>query len=229
MSAPAYLKFFGRDLFIFTIGLKKSEKAALFDAIIHLNMYGFWPENIKKLCEKSKNFSKNFAKIDELFSKSLKNYEKTCERNAQNARKKSLKNKENSNPLANHSFNTETEKETETDIYKQHTTAPKSAGSKPKSVIQQFSNRMLENFEPNIDSKDPGKVGVWYRANCKYFSEILKYCNNDLDLAEGCVYACVTKLEKLGLTGGYAAVVRHLPEYYTEAKKQLELLNNAKG
>lgn len=107
-------------------------------------------------------------------------------------------------------------------------TAQVSAGSvqsnpKPKTAIQQFANRLLENFEPDIDRNDKAKVGVWYRTNCRYFSEILKYCGNDLDLAEGCVYNCVTKLEKAGLTGGYAAVVRHLPEYYAEAKKQMEV------
>ena len=81
MNAPAYLKFYGKDMFIFTANLKKSEKAALLDGIIHLNMYGFWPENIKNLCKKSENFCKNFQKIDELFAKSLQNYEKICERN----------------------------------------------------------------------------------------------------------------------------------------------------
>lgn len=112
------------------------------------------------------------------------------------------------------------------DINKKLNTAPKAAEqvSKPKrelTTIQQFSNRLLANFEPDLDKNDKAKVGVWYRTNCRYFSEILKYCHNDLDLAEGCVYACVTKLEKNGLSGGYAAVVRHLPEYHAEALKIL--------
>lgn len=117
MNTPAYLKFYGKDLFIFTATLKKSEKAAIFDGIIHLNMYGFWPENIKILCEKNENFSKNFQKIEELFSKSLENYTKICERNSQNAKAKTAKNKDNSNPLATHSLREkkETEAETETE------------------------------------------------------------------------------------------------------------------
>ena len=113
MNAPAYLKFYGKDMFIFTANLKKSEKAALLDGIIHLNMYGFWPENIKNLCKKSEKFCKNFQKIDELFAKSLQNYEKICERNLQNAKQKSLKNKDFSNPMGTQPFNIEEEAEEE--------------------------------------------------------------------------------------------------------------------
>ena len=113
MNAPAYLKFYGKDMFIFTANLKKSEKAALLDGIIHLNMYGFWPENIKNLCKKSEKFCKNFQKIDELFAKSLQNYEKICERNLQNAKQKSLKNKDFSNPVGTQPFNIEAEAEEE--------------------------------------------------------------------------------------------------------------------
>ena len=113
MNAPAYLKFYGKDMFIFTANLKKSEKAALLDGIIHLNMYGFWPENIKNLFKKSEKFCKNFQKIDELFAKSLQNYEKICERNLQNAKQKSLKNKDFSKPMGTQPFNIEAEAEEE--------------------------------------------------------------------------------------------------------------------
>lgn len=130
---------------------------------------------------------------------------------------------------------TETDTDTETDINKL-LSADQAAqpvetvdNSKPKlvpkpkrelTVIQQFSNRLLDNgFEPDIDRNDKARVGVWYRANCKYFSEILKYCHDNIDLAEACVYVCATKLEKAGLTGSYAAVVRNLPQYYAEAEK----------
>ena len=113
MNTPAYLKFYGKDMFIFTAGLKKSEKAAILEGIIHLNMYGFWPESIKNLCEKSEIFSKNFQKIEELFAKSLENYTKICERNSQNAKAKAVKNKDISNPVASHSLNKKKEAEAE--------------------------------------------------------------------------------------------------------------------
>lgn len=230
MSAPAYLKFFGRDLFIFTAGLKKSEKAAIFDGIIHLNMYGFWPENIKILCEKSENFAKNFEKIEELFAKSLKNYQKTCERNSQNAKVKSLKNKDISNPLATHSFNknteTETEEETETDINKQHT-APKVAGSaqqKPKQLndLQKFAKAVAERFEEPMDKV---QLGIWYKRNCRCLTDILNFCGKNIPLGLETISVCVRRLEKAGLSGGYEAVARNLPEYLAQAKKQMEVLN----
>lgn len=156
MNTPAYLKFYGRDLFIFTASLKKSEKAAIFDGIIHLNMYGFWPESIQKLCEKNENFSKNFQKIDELFSKSLKNYEKICERNSQNASMKSLKNKDISNPLATQPFKQkkETEAEEETETKETIKSVPE---KKPTALEVAFEDFWKEFPKQRIGNKEKAK------------------------------------------------------------------------
>lgn len=156
MNTPAYLKFYGRDLFIFTASLKKSEKAAIFDGIIHLNMYGFWPENMQKLCEKNENFSKNFQKIDELFSKSLKNYEKICERNSQNASMKSLKNKDISNPLATQPFKQKKEAEEETET--KETTKKAAPEKKPTAVDIAFEDFWKEYPKKRAGSKEKAKT-----------------------------------------------------------------------
>lgn len=156
MNTPAYLKFYGRDLFIFTASLKKSEKAAIFDGIIHLNMYGFWPESIQKLCEKNENFSKNFQKIDELFSKSLKNYEKICERNSQNASMKSLKNKDISNPLATQPFKQKKEAEAEEETETKETT--KSVPEKKPTALEvAFEDFWKEFPKQRIGNKEKAK------------------------------------------------------------------------
>lgn len=257
MRTPAFLKFYGKDMFIFTAGLKNSEKAAIFDGIIHLNIYGFWPEKIKKLCEKNENFSKNFEKISELFSKNLENYEKICERNMQNAKGKCLKNKENQNPVATQSFNTETEAEAETEAEDNKLlTAPQKNGAgserektEPEKIktgpvkksqtplfggekflkkkrelnqLQQFSNEVLAQYEEPMDEV---QKGIWFKRNARCLTDILNFCGKDIPLALATIGECADRLQKAGLSGGYEAVCRNLPEYYAEAKKKTEVKN----
>ena len=245
MRTPAFLKFYGKDMFIFTAGLKNSEKAAIFDGIIHLNIYGFWPEKIKKLCEKNENFSKNFQKISELFSKNLENYEKICERNMQNAKGKCLKNKENQNPVATQPFNTEAEAEAEDNKL---LTAPQKngAGQEPEKIktepvkksetplfggdrflkkkrelnqLQQFSNEVLAQYEEPMNDV---QKGIWFKRNARCLTDILNFCGKDIPLALATIGECADRLQKAGLKGGYEAVCRNLPEYYAQAQKALQ-------
>lgn len=146
MNTPAYLKFYGKDMFIFTAGLKKSEKAAILEGIIHLNMYGFWPESIKNLCEKSDIFSKNFQKIEELFSKSLENYTKICERNSQNAKAKAVKNKDISNPVATHSLNKKKEAEAEAETKDTIKSEPPLFQTAPQAKPQTVEDAVFDLF-----------------------------------------------------------------------------------
>ena len=231
MSNPPYLKFYGRDLFVFTNGLKKSEKAAILDAIIHLNMYGFWPAEIQNLCKKSEKFSKNFQKIDELFSKCLENYNKICIRNLQNASMKSLKNKDISNPVATQphkqveTHSLKQKKEAEAEEYKRLTAANRSADkvSKPKrelNDLQKFSNQVIENFEPDI--KTDTEKAIWFKRNCRCLSDILNFCGKNIPLAIGTIDACIERMGQAKIVCfGYEAVCRNLPYYREEAKKKL--------
>lgn len=111
------------------------------------------------------------------------------------------------------------------DIKQQLLTAPKSAESnqdKPKrelNALQKFSNAVIENFEAEV--KTPDQKSVWFKRNCRCLRDILKFCGGDIDLAVETIDCCLIRLEKAGLTGGYEAVCRNLPDYYAEAKKKL--------
>jgi len=99
--------------------------------------------------------------------------------------------------------------------------------SKPRKLnnLQQFSNRVIEEFE---DLKTDGQKEVWFRRNCRCLSDILKFCGGDIDVALECISVCVKRLEKAGLTGGYEAVCRNLPLYYDEALKRVTEWRKAK-
>lgn len=117
---------------------------------------------------------------------------------------------------------TDTDTETETDINKLPT-ADHAAGQvnpKPKlNKLQEFSNAVLAEFE-ELETKD--QIAVWFKRNARCLSDILRFCGGDIPTALATIRVCVERLEKAGLTGGYEAVCRNLPEYYHEAKKRLE-------
>ena len=112
-------------------------------------------------------------------------------------------------------------KQTETDINKQHTAAPAAGQLKPNpklNKLQNFSNAVLAEFE-NLETKD--QIAVWFKRNCRCLTDILRFCGGDIPTALETIRVCVERLEKAGLTGGYEAVCRNLPEYYQAAKKRL--------
>lgn len=117
---------------------------------------------------------------------------------------------------------TETDTDTETDINKLPT-ADHAAGQvnpKPKlNKLQEFSNAVLAEFE-ELETKD--QIAVWFKRNARCLSDILRFCGGDIPTALATIRVCVERLEKAGLSGGYEAVCRNLPEYYHEAKKRLE-------
>lgn len=117
------------------------------------------------------------------------------------------------------------------DYKQQLLTAEKSAEpkkpAKPKrelNDLQKFSNAVIENFESEVQTD--AQKAVWFKRNCRCLSDILKFCNGDIDLALGCIYVCSTRLQEANLRGGYEAVCRNLPDYYADAKK-LQGMNNA--
>lgn len=105
-------------------------------------------------------------------------------------------------------------------------TADKAAGQaekspKPKKLnnLQEFSNRVIAEFE---DLQTQDQIAVWFKRNCRNLSDILKFCGGDIDIGLECIAVCVERLEKAGLKGGYEAVCRNLPDYYREACQRVK-------
>lgn len=124
-------------------------------------------------------------------------------------------------PCASSTQTKHTETDTETDINKQHTAAPAAGQLKPNpklNKLQNFSNAVLAEFE-SLETKD--QIAVWFKRNCRCLTDILRFCGGDIPTALETIRVCVERLEKAGLTGGYEAVCRNLPEYYQAAKKRL--------
>ncbi len=92
--------------------------------------------------------------------------------------------------------------------------------TKPKrelNALQQFSNAVLENFEPHVQT--PEQKRIWFKRNCRCLTDILTFCGENIPLALGAIETCVLRLQKANLSGGYEAVCRNLPEYMAQAQK----------
>ena len=94
---------------------------------------------------------------------------------------------------------------------------------KAKNPLQIFSNEVIKNFEPDV--KTDSQIGVWFRRNCRNLRDILTFCEGDIPLALRTIDVCIRWLDERKLTGGYEAVLRHIPEFCATAKKELEVEN----
>lgn len=172
-----------------------------------------------------------------------KKYAETCARRAESGKKGGLANaSKNKQMVANASkcyqmqakdskakhIDTDVDVDTDVDINKQQRlTAPKVAGSvqKPEKKLndlQKFAVSVAERFEEPMDKV---QLNIWYKRNCRCLSDILNFCGKNIPLGLETISVCVRRLEKAGLTGGYEAVARNLPEYMAQAKKQMEVIN----
>ena len=124
--------------------------------------------------------------------------------------------------------NTETDTETEPETENINTPTPPTAqgeqemGEKKSSnpQLRAFAAQVIERFEAHVQT--PAQQRIWYHKNRRHLRDILEFCGQDITLALQTIEECILCLKKEGLTGGYAAVCRNLPEYYAQAKRKLE-------
>lgn len=220
MKIP-YIKIPIADVSAYISSFSDEAKGKILQAVLDFGLYQEWAD--LELSEREKI---GYAAVQEIVENEIKSYKKFC-REQKNKAKKMWDKKQNHDEAAampSPKFTkcqTETETKAETDINKQHTAAPAAGQLKPNpklNKLQNFSNAVLAEFE-NLETKD--QIAVWFKRNCRCLTDILRFCGGDIPTALETIRVCVERLEKAGLTGGYEAVCRNLPEYYQVAKKRL--------
>ena len=83
----------------------------------------------------------------------------------------------------------------------------------------EFVDQVIERFEDAVTT--PVQRSIFVRNNRQYLQDILAFCDHDIALALQTISVCSDRLQKGGLTGGYSAVCRNLPEYYEKARAEL--------
>ena len=220
MKIP-YIKIPIADVSAYISSFSDEAKGKILQAVLDFGLYQEWSD--LELSEREKI---GYAAVQEIVENEIKSYKKFC-REQKNKAKKMWDKKQNHDEAAampSPKFTkcqTETETKAETDINKQHTAAPAAGQLKPNpklNKLQNFSNAVLAEFE-SLENKD--QIAVWFKRNCRCLTDILRFCGGDIPTALETIRICVERLEKAGLTGGYEAVCRNLPEYYQAAKKRL--------
>lgn len=218
MKIP-YIKIPIADVSAYISSFSDEAKGKILQAVLDFGLYQEWAD--LELSEREKI---GYAAVQEIVENEIKSYKKFC-REQKNKAKKMWDKKQNHDEAAampNPKFTKcQTETKAETDINKQHTAAPAAGQLKPNpklNKLQNFSNAVLAEFE-NLETKD--QIAVWFKRNCRCLTDILRFCGGDIPTALETIRVCVERLEKAGLTGGYEAVCRNLPEYYQAAKKRL--------
>lgn len=218
MKIP-YIKIPVADVAAYLAQFPVESKGAIFQAVLNYGLYQRWD-----VLELPEHLQSGYAAVQEIVENEIKNYKKFCKDQKEKAKKlwskKQISDEAAAMPKAP-SAKCQTETETETDINKQHTAALAAGQVNPKpklNKLQEFSNAVLAEFE-ELETKD--QIAVWFKRNCRCLSDILKFCGGEIPVGLAVIRVCVERLEKAGLSGGYEAVCRNLPEYYHEAKKRL--------
>lgn len=219
MKIP-YIKIPIADITAYIAPFSFEAKGKIFQAVLDFGLYQEWAD-----LELSEREQIGYAEVREIVENEIKSYKKFCKE--QKIKAKKLWNKKQNHdgagalPERHSQAEAETEAKTETERNKQLTAAPAAGQERPKpklNKLQEFSNAVIAEFE-ELETKE--QIAVWFKRNCRCLTDILKFCGGDIPLALEAVRVCVERLEKAGLSGGYEAVCRNLPEYYHEAKKRL--------
>lgn len=90
---------------------------------------------------------------------------------------------------------------------------------KKKNALQVFCNCVAATFEDDVVSNEQKRV--WFKRNCRALSDILAFCDKDIERAMFTIQATCDWLDENNLQGGYEAVLRHLPEMHAKALKRI--------
>ena len=86
-------------------------------------------------------------------------------------------------------------------------------------LLAEFVDQVLARFEESVQT--PQQRRIFVKNNASNLKDILEFCDHDIPLALQTISVCARRLQKGGVTGGYTAVCRNLPEYYEKAKAEL--------
>ena len=89
-----------------------------------------------------------------------------------------------------------------------------------KTRLWAFANEVVKHYEASVQTEE--QKAIWFHKNRRQLRDIFEFCGKDTTLALRTILKCIERLKGAGLSGGYAAVCRNLPDYYTQAKQELE-------
>lgn len=254
MKIP-YIKIPIADIYAYLAPLDNESKGRIFNAVLEFGLYQNWAD--LELSETGQKSYTAVKEVVENETKNYKKFLKMQKEKIKKRWEKNEFSDGTAVCTRNNKAEAETETEAETEVNKLLTAQHSCAGPEPQKTepekiktgpvkksetplfggdrflkkkrelnqLQRFSNEVLAQYEEPMNDV---QKGIWFKRNARCLTDILNFCGKDIPLAVATVGECVERLEKAGMSGGYEAVCRNLPEYYAAAKKKLEV-NNAKN
>ena len=93
--------------------------------------------------------------------------------------------------------------------------------SKPKkrTALQVFCNCVVADFEKNVKTNEQKRI--WFKRNCRCLTDILSFCDKDIERAMFAIDETCKWLEENNLEGGYEAVLRNIAEMDSRALRRI--------
>lgn len=251
MKIP-YIKIPIADVYAYLAPLDDTSKGQIFNAVLEFGLYQNWAD-----LELTGAGQKSYTAVKEIVENETKNYKKFLKMQKEKIKKRWGKNEfSDGTAVCTRNNKAEAETEAETEYNKLLTAQLCCAGQEPEkhepkkiktepvkksetplfggerflkkkrelNQLQKFANEVLAQYEEPMDDV---QKGIWFKRNARCLTDILNFCGKDIPLALATIGECADRLQKAGLSGGYEAVCRNLPEYYQPAKKRLEGVNYA--
>lgn len=89
-----------------------------------------------------------------------------------------------------------------------------------QTQLEAFAREVARRFEPHVKSQ--AQHAVWLKRNARCLRDIWQFCGQDTALALQTIAACQERLHQAGLSGGYEAVLRNIPQYYAQARQAMQ-------
>ncbi len=229
MKIP-YIKIPITDMAAYLAPCNVQEKGLVFQAVLEFGMYQTWPAlSLHPPAQQA------YTMVQEIIEKEIKNYKKFCKEQKQKIKNYWQKNQTADDttvlPDRNNQTKQETKPEANPELKNIYTPIPPGAqpaqggstrvfSDREKEHFKHFAGQVVKHFEAALVTEEQKRI--WFRRNKRALRDIFDFCGQDETLALRTIRTCAQRLQESGLTGGYQAVCRNLPDYYEQARKELE-------
>ena len=226
MKIP-YIKIPITDMSAYLAPYGTQTKGKIFQAVLDFGMYQTWPT-----LDLSPAEAQGYQAVQEIVEHEIKAYKKFCKEQKQKAQKlwKKMPSNDEAAALPPGQCQTNLKQEAKQELEAENNILPAAqpgaqAASgfwqnlpSPATLLERFAQQTAQRFEPSISSAT--QYQIWFKRNARCLRDILNFCCQDIPLALQTISICAIRLQKAGLTGGYEAVCRNLPEYYAQAQQE---------
>lgn len=230
MKIP-YIKIPITDMAAYLAPCSAQAKGQILEAVLAFGMYQTWPELALDAAQQQA-----YQIVQKLIEREIKSYKKFCKEQKSKIQKywAQTKNADDTTVLPARNNQTKQEQKQKQEQENNRTPIPPTGQGVQTSAfvcsnptqdpkqqrLLEFAEQVRLHYEAAV--KTPEQSRIWLRQNRRHLRDIFEFCGRDTTLALRTIEKCVLRLKQAGLAGSYGAVCRNLPDYFAQAKAELE-------